>query len=378
MAKFVLLLLSLCTNSVLAKDWWETAAFYQIYPRSFQDSDGDGIGDLNGITQRLTYLKDLGITAFWLSPIFKSPMKDFGYDISDFYSIHPEYGTMADFEKLVKTAKELGLKVILDFVPNHSSDENEWFKKSVKREAGFEDYYLWHPGKPNSANESNPLVPSNWLSAFKYSAWQWNDERKEYYYHAFAVQQPDLNYRNPEVLNEMKNTLIFWLDKGIDGFRIDAVPNVFEIQPDSTGNYIDEPLSGTTEDSDSYKYLSHIYTTDQKETTDLVYQWRALMDEYQNQHGGETRVIMTEIYSKINFVMEYYGNETHEGAHMPFNFQFILNLNKESNADDYKRLSDLWMTNMPKGRTPNWVVSAQIKFEKKNICNKSFSDGKPR
>jgi alpha-glucosidase len=357
MTRLLILIVAATVGNVLAKDWWETAAFYQIYPRSFQDSNGDGIGDLNGITSRLPYLKELGITAFWLSPIFQSPMKDFGYDISDFKAIHSEYGTMEDFENLVRVSKTLGLKVILDFVPNHSSEEHEWFGKSVRREAGFEDFYLWHDGLLNPDNPSGTrLPPNNWLSAFKYSAWQWNEERGQFYYHAFAVQQPDLNYRNPAVLKAMRDVLVFWLDKGVDGFRIDAVPNVFEIKADASGNYLDEPLSGATDDENSYKYLAHIYTTDQPETTDLVYQWRALMDDYQRQHGGETRVVMTEIYSKINFVMDYYGNATMEGAHMPFNFQFILNLNKASTAVDYKKLADYWMDNMPKGRTANWVM----------------------
>lgn len=185
-------------------DWWQTASFYQIYPRSFQDSNGDGIGDLNGITERLGYLKEIGIKATWLSPIFKSPMADFGYDISDFYAIQPEYGTMDDFEKLIRKAKEIGVKIILDFVPNHSSDENEWFRKSVKRDTKFENFYIWHPGVVDPKNSSSRLPPNNWVSVFTKSAWQYNDERKEFYLHQFAVKQPDLNYRNPMVIEEMK------------------------------------------------------------------------------------------------------------------------------------------------------------------------------
>lgn len=185
-------------------DWWQAASFYQIYPRSFQDSNGDGIGDLNGITERLGYLKEIGIKATWISPIFKSPMADFGYDISDYYAIQPEYGTMEDFDKLIQKAKELDLKIILDFVPNHSSDENEWFRRSVNREKGFEDFYVWHPGFVDPNNSSSRLPPSNWISVFTKSAWQYNDQRKEFYFHQFAVKQPDLNYRNPVVVEEMK------------------------------------------------------------------------------------------------------------------------------------------------------------------------------
>lgn len=149
---------------VAEKDWWETAQFYQIYPRSFMDSDGDGIGDLNGITSRLEYLQEIGVTAFWLSPIFTSPMADFGYDISDFYNIQPEYGTMDDFVALLTKAKSLNLKVILDFVPNHTSDEHQWFINSQNKVAGYEDFYIWHSGMTNPYNTSDPYPPSNWVS----------------------------------------------------------------------------------------------------------------------------------------------------------------------------------------------------------------------
>lgn len=146
------------------KEWWQTAMFYQIYPRSFKDSNGDGIGDLNGITSKLEYLKDIGVTATWLSPIFASPMVDFGYDISNFVAIHPEFGTMEDFDNMIKKANELGIKIVLDFVPNHSSNEHEWFKKSENREAGYEDLYIWDSGLPNPSDPSTRLPPSNWVS----------------------------------------------------------------------------------------------------------------------------------------------------------------------------------------------------------------------
>lgn len=184
------------------KEWWETAAFYQIYPRSFMDSNGDGIGDLNGISQKLSYLRDIGIGATWLSPCFQSPMVDFGYDIADFYAIHSEYGTLADFDAMIAKARELDIKIVLDFVPNHSSDQNEWFRKSVNKEEGYADFYVWHPGYVDTHNIRQP--PSNWLSIFGGSAWTWNEVREEYYLHQFKPQQPDLNYRNPVVVQEMK------------------------------------------------------------------------------------------------------------------------------------------------------------------------------
>lgn len=186
------------------KDWWETASFYQIYPRSFKDNNGDGIGDLNGITSKLPYLKEIGIQATWLSPIFSSPMADFGYDISNFFTIQKEYGTMNDFDRMISTARELGIKIILDFVPNHSSDENDWFKRSARREKYFKDFYIWHPGFKDAQNASNRLPPNNWVSVFRGSAWTWNAVRQEFYMHQFSAKQPDLNYRNPKVVEDMK------------------------------------------------------------------------------------------------------------------------------------------------------------------------------
>ncbi|XP_063703256.1 maltase A3-like [Culicoides brevitarsis] len=338
------------------KDWWQTAAFYQIYPRSFKDSNGDGIGDLPGITEKLPYLKQIGINAFWLSPIYPSPMADFGYDISDFYNVAPEYGTMEDFKRLVQEAKKLGLKVILDFVPNHSSDENEWFKKSAARDPEYKDFYIWHPGRNVTGDDGRPLPPCNWLSLFRGSAWRWHETRQEYYFHQFHYKQPDLNYRNPAVVERMKGVLRYWLSLGVDGFRIDAVPSLFEVSPDAEGNFPDEPRNSWNNDPNDWNYLQHIYTQDQPETIDMVYQWRAVMDDFQKDFGGDTRVIMTEAYSAIDIVMQYYGNATHEGAHMPFNFQIIINLNNNSNAYDFKRTCDTWMLNMPEERTPNWVM----------------------
>jgi len=252
------------------------------------DSDGDGIGDLNGITSKLEYLKDLGVTAAWLSPIFTSPMVDFGYDISDFFDIQPEYGTLDDFRALIKRANELDLKIILDFVPNHSSDENSWFVKSVNREKGYEDYYVWHDGKVN-ATTGGREPPSNWLQAFRGSAWEWNEKRQQYYLHQFAVQQADLNYRNPLVVEQMKRVLRYWLDLGVAGFRCDAVPVLFEIEPDADGQYADEELSGLTDDVDDRKYLKSDLIENRPETIDMAYQWRVVMDDYQRIHGGETR-----------------------------------------------------------------------------------------
>lgn len=235
--------------------WWRKTVFYQIYPRSFKDSNGDGIGDLKGITSKLDHLKATGIDATWLSPIFQSPMIDFGYDISDYKAIHAEYGTMDDFHELISKAKELGIKIILDFVPNHTSDQCEWFIKSANREAGYEDYYVWRDGLVSDDGEAVP--PNNWVSVFYGSAWTYHPIRKQFYLHQFTKEQPDLNFRNPKVKDEMKDVLRFWLDKGVDGFRIDAVNHLFEDE-----EFKDEPASGKETDPLSYDFLDHIYTKD--------------------------------------------------------------------------------------------------------------------
>ncbi|XP_034651349.1 maltase A3 isoform X5 [Drosophila subobscura] len=342
------------------RDWWQVAQFYQIYPRSFKDSDCDGIGDIQGIISKLDYLKELGVTATWLSPIFASPMVDFGYDISDFFDIQPEYGTMDDFDQLVAEAKKRNIKIILDFVPNHSSDESVWFEKSVNREKGYEDYYMWHDGYVNS-NTGQREPPSNWLSGFRGSAWEWNEKRQQYYLHQFAVKQPDLNYRNPLVVAQMKRVLTYWLDRGVAGFRMDAVAWCFESLPDANGRYPDEPLSGTTDDPDNEAYLKHIHTQDLRETVEMVFQWKTLLDDYQRVHGGDTRIIMVETYSELDYVMQFYGNRTAKGAEIPFNFQFIVGGNgvKDNTklpAGGFVKIINSWLGQMPSGKTANWVM----------------------
>ncbi|XP_055694571.1 maltase A3-like [Lutzomyia longipalpis] len=335
-------------------DWWKTANVYQIYPRSFKDSNGDGIGDLNGITQMLPYLKDLGINAFWMSPIFKSPMADFGYDISDFKDIHYEYGNMTDFERLLKTAHDLNLKVVLDFVPNHSSDENEWFIKSAAGDETYKDFYTWYPGKDDPANPGTKLPPSNWLSEFRGSAWKFHEGRGEYYLHQFAAKQPDLNYRNQKVVDTMKDVLRFWLDKGVDGFRVDTVPHLFEVAP-TDGQFPDEVRSGLTDDPDNYAYLYHNLTKNLPETVEMVYQWRDVLEEY-TKKDGNTRILLTEAYTDIDILMQYYGNGVKNGSHVPFNFYMIMNLKNHSNAIDFDENIKLWLKKLPNKSVPNWVM----------------------
>lgn len=333
------------------ENWWRHEVFYQIYPRSFMDSNGDGIGDLKGITSKLSYFVETGITAIWLSPIYRSPMVDFGYDISDYRDIHPDYGTLDDFDELIATATKLGIKVILDFVPNHSSDQHEWFKKSAARVPGYEDFYVWEDAKPGEGGEER-APPNNWVSVFSGSAWEWHDERKQYYLRQFTKGQPDLNYRNPAVLQAMDAVLLYWLKRGVSGFRIDAVIYVYEDE-----KLRDEPLSGKTADANSVDYLDHIYTRNQEECYGLIQHWRKLLDDYTVKNPGPARIMMTEGYAELSQLMDYYEDENGvQGANFPFNFNFITELNAESTAQDFVFYIQRWLIYMPPGHAANWVM----------------------
>ena len=201
--------------------WWETAVIYQIYPRSFQDSNGDGIGDLPGITSRLEYIADLGVDAIWISPFFSSPQKDFGYDISDYCDIHPEYGTLADFDQMIHKIHQLGMKLMVDIVPAHCSDQHAWFAESRQSKTNPKaDWFHWVEPKQDGS------APTNWLSFFGGRAWSWEPRRQQYYLHNFLPSQPNLNHANPEVQEAFRNIARFWFDKGVDGFRIDAVHTI--------------------------------------------------------------------------------------------------------------------------------------------------------
>ncbi|XP_026811817.1 maltase 2-like isoform X1 [Rhopalosiphum maidis] len=332
-------------------DWWQTAVFYQIYPRSFKDSNGDGIGDLKGIEEKAEHFKDIGVDCVWLSPIFKSPMADFGYDISDYNAIDSVYGTMDDFVSLQKKLKSLGIKIIMDFVPNHSSDEHEWFKKSVEKIYPYTDYYVWRDAKCDENNLRIP--PNNWQSLFSNSAWTWNEQRGQYYLHQFDPKQPDLNYRNKELVTEMKNNLRFWLDLGVDGYRVDAVPFLFE-----DSQFLDEPKKPeelAKKEKNTYDRYYHDYTMDLPETYDMISQFRDVFEEYKLK-DGKTRVMITEAYTTIENTIRYYGNKTNLGAHMPFNFGLIERLNDSSNAAKFNDAVNSWLDIMPDGKCANWVI----------------------
>ena len=261
--------------------WWERGVIYQIYPRSFQDSDGDGIGDLAGIEARLDYVAALGVDAIWLSPIFPSPMADFGYDVADYCGIEPIFGDLAAFDRLLAAAHARGLKLLLDFVPNHSSDQHPWFIESrASRDNPKRDWYIWRDAAPDGG------PPNNWISDFGGSAWQWDAATGQYYLHAFLKEQPDLNWRNPDLRAAMMGVLRFWLDKGVDGFRIDVLWHIVKAL-DFPDNPVNPDWAPGRNERDR---VLQLHSTDQPEAHAIAAEFRALADSY-----GE-RVLIGEIF----------------------------------------------------------------------------------
>lgn len=317
--------------------WWQHGVIYQIYPRSFQDANGDGVGDLPGITARLDYLKWLGIDAIWISPCFRSPMKDFGYDVSDYRDIDPLFGTMADFDRLLEETHRRGLRLILDFVPNHTSDHHPWFLESrSSRDNPKRDWYIWRDAKPDGS------PPNNWLANFGGNAWTWDAHTGQYYYHAFLGEQPDLNWRNPEVQAAMMDVLRFWLGKGVDGFRVDVMNHIIKHadMPDNPPN----PL--WKEGEHPYRRLIPDNSQDQPEVHDIVAMMRRVFEEY------DQRVLIGEIYLPIERLVRYYGPNSN-GAHLPFNFQLVT---KPWDARLIARTIDRYEAALPENGWPNWVL----------------------
>jgi alpha-glucosidase len=317
--------------------WWRNGIFYQVYPRSFQDSDGDGVGDIRGIIRRLPYLEKLGIDAVWLSPIFPSPMVDFGYDISDYTGIDPLFGSMEDFDALIEAVHGRGLKLILDLVPNHTSDRHPWFAESrASRDNPKRDWYIWRdPGE-----DGGP--PNNWLSEFGGSAWQRDDATRQYYYHAFLKEQPDLNWRNPEVRKAIFDVMRFWLDKGIDGFRVDVIWHLIK-----DAEFRDNPLNPHyLEGRPPHEKILTQYSTDQAEVHEVIAEMRAVLDEFSD------RVLIGEVYLPLQRLVAYYGNDL-GGAHLPFNFALLSTL---WSARSIEKIIADYEAALPAGAWPNWVL----------------------
>jgi len=324
------------------QEWWRHAVIYEIYPRSFQDSNGDGVGDIRGIASRLGYLDDLGIDAIWITPMYPSPGVDYGYDISDYTAIDPEYGTMADFDNLVAEARKHHIRVLMDFVINHTSDQHPWFMESrSSRSNPKRDWYIWRDGKGETATDKGE-PPNNWQSWFGHSAWQWDETTRQYYYHYFYVQQPDLNWRDPEVHQAMDGVLDFWMRRGVAGFRIDAVSRLFE----DPSLHDDPYLPGHNVYGD--RNIQHKYTDDLPEVHDVLKEVRRVVNKY----PGNPVLVTEADEPDIEALTSMYGNG--DEVQLPMDFQ-IADVN-ELSAARFRRLFEDVENNTANGQ-PEYFFS---------------------
>ncbi|PIB25222.1 alpha-glucosidase [Amylibacter kogurei] len=329
----------------MSQDWWRGGVIYQIYPRSYQDSTGNGQGDLNGITQRLDHIASLGVDSVWISPFFKSPMKDFGYDVSDYRAIDPCFGTLDDFDALLARAHELGLKIMIDLVLSHTSDQHDWFAQSRQsHDNAKSDWYVWADPKPDGT------PPNNWLSIFGGSAWQWEPKREQYYLHNFLTSQPDLNFHNTDVQDALLDVVKFWLDRGVDGFRLDTINFYFHDQKlrDNPALSPDERNASIAPAVNPYNHQNHLYDKNQPENLLFLERLRRLMDKY------DDRTIVGEVGDAqcgLDIVAQY----TKPGrVHMCYAFDFLspepLSAQKTQNilSDFANKAPDGW---------PCWALS---------------------
>ncbi|MCB0195053.1 MAG: DUF3459 domain-containing protein [Anaerolineae bacterium] len=343
--------------------WWQKGIIYQIYPRSFQDSNGDGTGDLPGVIQRLDYLQKLGIDAIWLSPIYPSPMHDFGYDVADYCDIHPLFGTLEDFDRLLAETHRRGLKLLLDLVPNHTSDEHPWFVESRSSRANPKrDWYIWRDPAPDGG------PPNNWKSLFGGPAWTFDAGTGQYYLHQFVTQQPELNYHNIEVQFAMQDVMRFWLDKGIDGFRVDVIGFMWKDE-----QFRDNPKNPNWDGQLPFLEFWPLYTQNLPGVHNIIRQMRAVLDEY------DDRVMVGETYVPNAELVKYYG-DNHDECHMPFNFQLIVTEEfspRPWNARSIRQGVEAYEAVLPEGGWPNWVlgnhdqhrVASRIGFDQARVAN---------
>jgi alpha-glucosidase len=366
-----------------ALQWWQTGVIYQIYPRSFQDTNGDGVGDLPGITARLDYIAGLGVDAIWISPFYPSPMKDFGYDVANYTGVDPIFGTMEDFDTLLREAHARGLRVILDFVPNHSSDEHPWFLESRESTTNAKrDWYLWHKPLPpgDDWKPAQERYPNNWMSHFGGPAWEWDDRTEQFYLHSFLKEQPDLNWRNTDVREAIYGAMRFWLQKGIDGFRMDVLWLLIK-DAEFRNNPPNPEYHGGMHD---FAATLPVYNSNRPETHEVVAEMRGLMDSYgptlpeaadasaasstlEMKSARSHRVLIGEIYLPLQELVQYYGipvqrgtaqlpaPETQElnGANLPFNFHLIQT---EWKASAIAQIIQRYEQLLPPGGWPNYVL----------------------
>lgn len=318
--------------------WWQDAVAYAIFPLSFQDSNGDGWGDINGVTSRLDYLEWLGVDLIWLGPLYRSPMIDAGYDIADFTMIDPVFGTLEDFDRMLTEMHRRGMRLVMDFVPNHTSDQHDWFRQSrSSRDNPKRDWYIWRDGKPNGE------PPNNWADNTKQPAWTWDEATEQWYYHLFLPSQPDLNLRNPAVIEAIEGGMAYWLDRGIDGFRLDSAMNLYEDEL-----LRDEPKD---EDLDSAPpgWMDHVFSSDRPETHALIARFRRLLDRY-----GD-KVFVGEVQAPLTRFMRYYGR-TEPMLHLPFNTQVMKTEPWKPRKVDAS--IEQYMQLLPEDGWPNWVLGS--------------------
>jgi alpha-glucosidase len=301
-------------DNAMDRDWWRGATIYQIYPRSYQDSNGDGIGDLAGITKRMPYIASLGVDAIWISPFFRSPMKDFGYDVSDYCDVDPMFGTLADFDAVVDAAHRSGIRVMIDLVLSHTSDKHAWFAESRRDKTNPKsDWYVWADPKPDGT------PPNNWLSIFGGSAWQWDGRREQYYLHNFLTSQPDLNFHNKEVQDALLDVATFWLKRGVDGFRLDTI-NFYFHDAELRSNPalpVERRNASIAPSVNPYNHQEHLYDKNRPENLAFLRRLRAVMEPYGAAAVGEV--------GDAQYGLEILGQYTSgdELMHMCYAFEFL-------------------------------------------------------
>ena len=321
--------------------WWQTGVVYQIYPRSFKDTTGNGVGDLQGIIDHLDYLENLGVDAIWISPFYPSPMKDHGYDVADYCDIEPMFGDLDTFDRLLAGAHQRNIKIIIDWVPNHTSDEHAWFIESrSSREHPKRDWYIWRDPKPDGS------PPNNWGSFFGGPAWTLDEKTGQYYMHQFVPGQPELNWRNPEVKAAMFDTLRFWLDRGVDGFRMDVIGLIMKDEQ-LRDNPINPDAPAGLRENDLFGRLKQVYNMDQDDVHPVLKEIRQLFDDY------EARVAIGELWGPLDRWVKYYGDRGDE-LHLPFNFRLMDE--GQWSAPRMRKLVDDMEAALPDFAWPNYVL----------------------
>ncbi|XP_073484573.1 amino acid transporter heavy chain SLC3A1 [Aquarana catesbeiana] len=347
--------ISIIALSPKCLDWWQSSPIYQVYPKSFRDSDGDGSGDLKGVQEKIGHFVYLGVKAVWVAPFFKSTLKDYRYAVDDFRQVDPSFGTMVDFENLLSAVHDKGIKLIIDLIPNHTSNKHDWFLLSRNRTNKYADYYIW---KKCTDVEDGPVKPpNNWVGLYGNSSWEYDSVRKQCYFHQFRKEQPDLNLHNPDVQSEILDIITFWLEKGVDGFTIDAAKFLLEAE-----HLRDEPQVNKSQQADSvtsYSELYHDYTTTQIGMHDILRDLRNAMNKF-SREPGRYRFMGTESNDQdmVAKTMMYYGNSLVQEADFPLNFYLHDLQSQNISGKSINNIVDLWMKSMPKGKWPHWMVGS--------------------